>query len=58
MLWGYVKDSLVSSAADDIAQAQRALCNFESEIMHNVWNEGETLFDVKQATQGDQIEFY
>jgi hypothetical protein len=51
-----------SPAADDIAQAQVAdqtdLCKFESEIVHNVWNEVENLFDDKQTTHGHQIEFY
>jgi hypothetical protein len=45
-------------AADDFAQAQEAdqrdLCKFEGEILHNVWNEVESLFDVKH---GDQIKF-
>jgi hypothetical protein len=48
--------------ADDIAQAQdanqRDLCKSESEIMHNVWYEAENMFDVNEATHGDQIEFY
>ena len=58
-MWKTVSRSL---AADDIAQAQdedkRDLCKFESEIMHNVWNEAENLPGVNQATHDDKIEFY
>jgi hypothetical protein len=56
------RQCVVSPAADDIAQAQdanqRDLCKFESEIMHNVWYEVENMFDVNEATHGDQIQFY
>lgn len=51
-----------SPSPDDIAQAQdadqRGMCKFESEIMYNVRNEVENLFEVNQATHDDNNEFY
>lgn len=57
-LWGYVKDSVLSPASYKLKMRTKETCaNFESEIMHNLWNEVENLLDVNQATHADNIEF-